>query len=173
MQEAPPRRRYTMCESPRVPPATVRFISAAWWWFAGGIILGGALALSKGGWLPAWLLLWKAAHVHALAVGWAAQWVFGIAFWLYPGWGSERTSPRIERHTKALWVLLNVGTLLRVSGEGFLMMSPAGALRWVFVVGAMAQVCAGLWFVWLIRGRIRPARWIRRDLERQDTASRA
>ena len=72
-------------------------------------------------------------------VGLAPQWVFGIAFWIYPAWGSERTAPRFTRVMNGCWLLLNTGTLVRAIGEG----SKDLALRidWmhsVFGVGALA-----------------------------------
>ncbi len=145
-----------------MPPATIRFIRAAWTWFAIGLALGGVLALAKVGWLPPSLLRLRATHVHLLAVGWAVQWVFGIAFWIYPGFGHERTGPAVERASRACWWLLNAGVVGRALSEALLDagegLAPAPV---VFVASAAAEVAAGLVFLGLIRRRIRGARWIR------------
>lgn len=51
------------------------------------LVLGGALAglaLSGAGGLPPVLLVLRPLAWHLLAVGWATQLIFGVAFWMFP-----------------------------------------------------------------------------------------
>jgi len=149
-----------------VPTATVRFVRMAWAWFLVGLGLGSLLVLAKIGWAPPRLLGLRATHIHVMAVGWLVQWVFGIAFWIYPAWGSERTGTGATRLMACCWVCLNGGTAVRALGEACYdpaWWPDAGALG--LALGGAAQIAAGVCFVVHIRGRIRGARWIRRQLE--------
>ncbi|MHC5021003.1 MAG: hypothetical protein ACYTGX_13015 [Planctomycetota bacterium] len=93
-----------------MPDVTTRLIKAAWVWFAVGLLLGGIMACAKADWISTRALGLRSTHFHILAVGWGMQWVFGIAFWIYPAWGSERTAPRFTRVMNGCWLLLNAGT---------------------------------------------------------------
>ncbi len=150
-----------------MPTVTTRLIKAAWLWFAVGLILGGIMSLAKADWITTRALGLRSTHLHILAIGWGAQWVFGIAFWIYPAWGAERTAPRFTRVMHVCWALLNLGTLVRAIGEGTVDLAfNVDGMRTVFAIGAMAQLVAGLVFVGVIWRRIRPRRWIREQMVR-------
>ena len=146
-----------------MPIATVRFVRAAWLWFLAGLLLGACVAGAKIGWLSPRLAGLRPAHVHVLALGWAVQWVFGIAFWIYPAFGSERSGPGPSRAMAVCFALLNGGVLVRAVGEAVFdcgVAREAGAVA--LAAGAAAQLVAGTIFVIVIRGRIRAAGWIER-----------
>jgi hypothetical protein len=148
-----------------MPPASVRFVRSAWSWFLLGLGLGAVLVGAKVGWLPPQWLGLRPAHVHVLTLGWAVQWVFGIAFWIYPAFGSERTGPGPTRAMASCWALLNAGVLVRACGEAAYdcgIARDAGA--WGLVAGSAAELVAAVLFVAIIRRRVRPAGWIRRAL---------
>lgn len=148
-----------------MPTASVRFVRAAWTWFLVGLATGALLTAAKIGWLSPRLLGLRAAHIHVLLLGWAVQWVFGIAFWIYPAFGSERTGPGPSRAMAACWGLLNGGVLVRACGEAAFdcgVAREAGA--WGLALGSAAQLAAAAIFVAVIRGRIRGPGWIRREM---------
>jgi hypothetical protein len=94
----------------------------------------------------------RPTYLHLLVVGWLTQLIFGIAFWLFPRYSSDR--PR--GHESLGWAaygFLNVGLVLRVLGE------PGAALRvlpgWLLVLSAVAQLIAGWTFVFAIWPRVK------------------
>jgi len=129
------------------------------------------MTLAKADWISTRVLGLRSTHLHVLAVGWGAQWIFGIAFWIYPAWGSERSAPRFTRVMNLCWGLLNAGTLVRAIGEGVNDMAfRVEGMRPLFAAGALAQAAAGLVFVVVIWRRIRPRRWIREQMKRDRLA---
>jgi cbb3-type cytochrome oxidase subunit 1 len=54
--------------------------------------------------------------IHLLVMGWATQMIFGVAHWMFPRAGKDRTFGSAWLGWTAFWGL-NVGLLLRVVGE--------------------------------------------------------
>lgn len=106
---------------------------------AAGLVAGTASTL----WLP---------QLHFLTVGWLTQLIFGVAFWLFPNPGPDKTASG-----RAVWVAyggLNAGLLLRLACEPALV---SGAVqRWGLVVSAGLQWGASLLLVTHFWGRVRP-----------------
>ncbi len=128
-------------------------IRAAWTWFVIGLLMGAALMIFKI-WLPTsrWWVL-RVAHVHVLVFGFGAQWIMGIAYWIYP-----RRGKRFGMHDRGVaicWALLNAGMLLRaIFGPCFAAgLSPAFTGP-SLLVGSLMQALAGIMFVPLIWKRI-------------------
>lgn len=140
-----------------MPVASALFVKSAWTWFVAGIALGAALAFHKAtGWRPDLAARIYSTHVHLLLVGFVAQWIMGIAFWLYPR--GERTgfAPH-HRRVLVAWALLNTGVLARAVAEA-MVLSPAlqtwKAWWGVYLAATGFQALAGLLYVTAIWGRI-------------------
>ena len=85
-------------------------------------------------------------YIHLLVFGWLTQLVFGVAFWLFPTYSTEK-----PRGSEALgwWTygLLNVGLMLRAIAEPIQSVQPNPITGWTLVGAAAIQFCAGLTFV--------------------------
>lgn len=55
-------------------------------------------------------------YVHAIAVGWLTQLIFGVAFWLFPIESRQKPRPD-ERPMWAVYFLLNAGMVGRAVAE--------------------------------------------------------
>ncbi len=85
-------------------------------------------------------------YFHLFLVGWVAQLIFGIVFWLFPKYSKEQ--PR--GFTWLGWttyLLLNLGLILRVFGEPANAARPGQIWGWLLTVSAVLQWLAGLAFV--------------------------
>jgi len=91
-------------------------------------------------------------YLHLLVVGWLTQLIFGIAFWLFPRYSSERPRGN-EGLGWAGYGFLNVGLLLRVLGER--LPAPGASAGWLLVASAVAQLIAGWAFVVAIWPRVK------------------
>ncbi|MBI4493966.1 MAG: hypothetical protein HY690_14345 [Chloroflexi bacterium] len=138
-----------------MPEVTRLYVHAAWLYFLFGV-LSGAVFLANQGLtglrLPPGLV---ATHTHALLVGWAAQWVMGIAYWIYPRPPGTRAHPRAAR---AAFALLNLGLLLRLLAEPLGLVLPNPLLGPGLVASALLQATGALVFVASIWERIAPPR---------------
>ncbi len=87
-------------------------------------------------------------------VGWVAQLIFGIVFWMFPHYSKEK--PRgDERLGWLVFWLLNLGLLLRVIGEPAQAISPQPIWGWALALSAVFQWLAGLFFVINTWGRVK------------------
>ena len=107
-----------------------------------------AVLLSAGGilTLPAVFVGLGPVYFHLFMVGWVTELIFGVVFWLFPRFNKE--TPRGRPWLGwSVYVLLNLGLLLRVIAE------PLNALRvgevwgWLLPVSALLQWLAALVFV--------------------------
>ena len=85
-------------------------------------------------------------YIHLLVFGWLTQLVFGVVFWMFPKYSTEKAR---GSETLGWWtyILLNVGLLLRVVAEPVQSMNPNPVTGWMLVVSAVIQFFAGLTFV--------------------------
>ncbi len=83
-------------------------------------------------------------YLHLFVVGWITQFIFGIAFWMFPKY--SRGLPRgNERLAWLTYSLLNVGLLARAAGEPLVALGLT-AWGWLLVVSAVLQWTAGICF---------------------------
>jgi hypothetical protein len=76
-------------------------------------------------------------YVHVFMVGWVAQFIFGIVYWMFPRYSKEK--PRgSETLGWATYGLLNSGLALRTLGEPLHALQPAVGWGWV-----LALICRG------------------------------
>jgi hypothetical protein len=106
---------------------------------AGNPRLGGALAVPS---------------MHLLMVGGLTQMVFGVAWWMFP----VRSKGRGRGHPAFAWaafVLVNLGSLARVSGSLCLAYDAPSAGRALILTAAIALPAAAACFATMILGRLR------------------
>lgn len=138
-------------------PRLVRwFIKAAFVWLVAALIVRILIAFSAGT-LVSGL---NPVSWHMFLVGWLTQLIFGVAHWMFP---TLRTSEQARMRGKealmaAVWVLLNVGLLLRVVAEPLQAARPAPLWASALLVSALLQWLAGVGFVWNTWPRVRPPR---------------
>ncbi len=85
-------------------------------------------------------------YIHLLVFGWLTQLVFGVVFWMFPRYSTEK-----PRGSESLgwwtYLLLNVGLLLRAIAEPIQSVQPNPITGWGLVASAGMQLLAGLTFV--------------------------
>ncbi len=130
-----------------MPPLTRWHIKSAFVYLAAALLLGIALAMGAVVQLPLWLAYLSPVFYHLIMVGWVTQMIFGVIFWMFPI--VTRARPRgNEQVGWAVYILLNVGLLLRVLSEPLNAMEPRSAWGWVLVVSAVFQWLASVLFVY-------------------------
>lgn len=117
-----------------MPLLTRIFIKTALIYLALALALGIALALgAANGLFP--------VYIHLLVFGWLTQLIFGVVYWMFPKYSTEK--PR--GHESLGWVtyaLLNLGLILRAIAEPF-QTSPGTLL----VLSAILQWLSGVAFI--------------------------
>jgi len=96
---------------------------------------------------------WRPAYIHLIALGWATQMIFGVAYWMFP----RRGPVDAQRAPRAGWLCfgaLNLGLLARVASEPLLAMRPTPAAQGLAVVAAVLQLTAVLAFTWIAWPRV-------------------
>jgi len=114
-----------------------------------------ALALGAG--LDAGLLpeAFRPVFYHLFVLGGVAQFIFGVAWWMFPPLSRERPRGN-EAAGWAGFVLLNAGMLLRAVAEPAVALSPAPWARVLLLLSAAALVAAGCVFAGLLWPRVKP-----------------
>ncbi len=128
-----------------MPTLTRVFVKTSLLYLLAGLLTGVMLALR--GWvrLPPLLTVLSPVYFHLLMLGWIAQLIFGVVYWMFPKYSKEAPRGR-EWLAWTVYGLLNTGLLLRAVAE------PAQAVYgggWggVLVISAVLQWLAGLGFV--------------------------
>ena len=128
-----------------MPTLTRWFLKTSLIHLSAALIVGLALAIGPTGILTVPVGIGP-LYFHLFMVGWVAQLIFGIVYWLFPKYSRE-----LPRGRSWLgWVtygLLNVGLFLRVVGEPTNAARPGEFLGWLLTASAVLQWLAGLAFV--------------------------
>ena len=96
--------------------------------------------------LPPQLMSLRPVYLHLLMVGWVTQLIMGVAYWMFPKYSKE--SPRgSERLGWLIFILLNLGLIIRTIGEPLAVLQPESGMSWLLVVSAVCQLAAGWMFV--------------------------
>ncbi len=133
-----------------MPPLSRWSIRAALGYLALGFTLGALILAAKGVALPAWLWRWLPAHIEFLMIGWTAQLVMGVGFWILPRFSHGPA----RGNEPAAWlaiVLLNAGIWLVALGS--LLGAPPAAVP----AGRAAEAGAALAFAVHVWPRVKPA----------------
>jgi hypothetical protein len=79
-------------------------------------------------------------------VGWVAQLIFGVVYWMFPRYSKDK--PRgSEGLALATFALLNIGLVCRVVGEPIHSLWPTATWGWLVALSAILQWVAGMLFV--------------------------
>ncbi len=128
-----------------MPTLTRFFVKTSLVYLVAALLVGFLLAAPSAFPLPAAVTLLAPTYFHLLMVGWMAQLIFGIVYWMFPK--DTKEQPRgNETLAWAVYVLLNAGLLLRVFGEP-LHALVGGYAGWLLALSAFLQWLAGLGFV--------------------------
>ncbi len=134
-----------------MPRLTRWFLRAALIHWIVALLLGWILGLGRVVTLPPWLAAANPVYFHLFMVGGVAQFIIGVAWWMFPALSKER-----PRGNEALaWVvffLLNGGLVLRVICEPWVAVDPQPIARWGLLGSAVAMVAAG----WIVVGLLWP-----------------
>ncbi len=93
-------------------------------------------------------------YIHLLVVGWLTQLIFGVIYWMFPiiRRGNLRGDLRLAW---AMYILLNVGLILRAICEPWHTLSQDSVSGAGLVLSAVLQVIAGYLFVVVCWPRVR------------------
>ncbi|RME76378.1 MAG: hypothetical protein D6784_06000 [Chloroflexi bacterium] len=115
-------------------------------YLAAALLVGLGLAARGLGYVPAWWTALSPVYFHLFMVGWVAQLIFGVVYWMFPKY-SQAHPHGSERAWLAVYWCLNAGLLLRAVAEPMLTLWPVVGWRWGVAVSALLQWTAGLLFV--------------------------
>lgn len=137
-----------------MPRLTRYFIKTALIYLAVALALGVLLAARSAWDLPAEISAFSPVFFHVLMVGWAAQLIFGMLFWMLPRYSKER--PR--GNEKLVWfayVSINLGLVLRVIGEPVNSLQADWGLGWWLALSAGLQLLGGWAFILAVWPRVK------------------
>jgi cbb3-type cytochrome oxidase subunit 1 len=137
-----------------MPAVTRWFIKAGLAYFVAALVLGVILAAPAIVSMPPAVAVWGPVYFHLLMVGWVAQLIFGVVYWMFPRYSREKPHGS-EGLAVATFVLLNIGLVLRAIGEPIHSIWPAAAWGWLVALSAIAQWLAGMMFVINTWGRVK------------------
>jgi uncharacterized membrane protein HdeD (DUF308 family) len=129
-----------------MPALTRWFIKSALAYFIVALLLGVALAMPAVFAVPPALAVLTPVYWHLFMVGWVAQLIFGVVYWMFPRYSKEK--PRgSETLARATYGLLNLGLILRAIAEPLHALEPAAHWGWLVALSAVLQWLAGVAFV--------------------------
>jgi Cytochrome C and Quinol oxidase polypeptide I len=129
-----------------MPPLARWFVRTALVYFVAALLVGVALMLRLIIDLPPVFGALQPVYFHLLMVGWVAQLIFGVVYWMFPKYSADR--PRgSERLGWATFWLLNIGLVLRAIGEPLTAVRPGLGAGGLLAASAVLQLLAGWAFV--------------------------
>jgi len=137
-----------------MPTLTRWFIKSALVYFVAALLIGVVLTARPILALPPALAALAPAYLHLLMVGWITQLIFGVVFWMFPRYSSEKPRGNESLALATYW-LLNLGLILRAAGEPMHALAPDIGWGWLLAASAVMQWLAGLGFVVNTWGRVK------------------
>jgi hypothetical protein len=129
-----------------MPVLTRWFVKSALAYFVGALLLGVGVALPAVLPVPPAVGALGPVYFHFFMVGWVAQLIFGVVYWMFPRY--SKAHPRgSETLGWATCGLLNVGLLVRAVAEPLHALQPAQGWGWLLALSAVLQWLAGVAFV--------------------------
>ena len=129
-----------------MPRLTRYFIKTALLYLALALVLGVLLAARAAFDLPAEFAALSPVFFHVFMVGWAAQLIFGMLFWMLPKYSKERPRGN-ETLAWMAYILVNLGLVLRVFGEPLNTLRAEWNLGWLLTISAVLQLIGGWAFI--------------------------
>ena len=128
-------------------PALSRwFVKSALAYLVGALQLGVAVAMPAIFTAPPAIVALGPVYFHFFMVGWVAQLIFGVVYWMFPRYSKEK-SRGSEPLGWATYGLLNIGLVLRAFAEPLHAVQPTAGWGWVLALSAILQWLAGVTFV--------------------------
>lgn len=115
-------------------------------YLAAAMLLGLLLAVRSSIDLPPELLALSPVYFHLFMVGWVAQLIFGMLFWMLPKYSREKPRGH-EQLAWAAYLLINAGLILRVIGEPLNATQSEWGVGWLLALSALLQLIGGWAFV--------------------------
>ena len=137
-----------------MPPLTRWYVKTALLYFIAALTVGVALAAQSVVELPPFVAALSPVYFHLFMLGWVAQLIFGIVFWLFPTHTKEQPRGSVPL-AQATYLLLNAGLALRVAGEPLNALLEGGAWGWMLALSAVLQWLAGMAFIANTWGRVK------------------
>ena len=137
-----------------MPTLSRWFIKSALVYFVAALVVAVALAIQAPLNLPSAIGSLMPVYLHLFMVGWIAQFIFGVIYWMFPKFSKEE--PRgSEVLARATYGLINVGLILRAVGEPVQALQPQAGWGWLLALSAILQWLGGLAFVFNTWGRVK------------------
>lgn len=127
-----------------MPRWAVWYIRASFFHLLFGGLWGALLLATKGQGSDLWA--YRGWHVDIMLFGWLTQFIWGVAFWIFPRFWTQRGR---EELIPWVWGLLNAGVLMSMLG---VVLRSAG---WRFLGHAAITAAAAL-FLWHAWPRVKP-----------------
>jgi hypothetical protein len=137
-----------------MPRLTRYFIKTALIYLAAALLLGLLLMLRATVDLPPELLALSPVYFHLFMVGWVAELIFGMLFWMLPKYSREKPRGH-EQLAWATYILINVGLILRVIGEPLNAVHVEWGLGWLLALSALLQLIGGWAFIGAVWPRVK------------------
>lgn len=137
-----------------MPTLSRWFIKIGMLYFVVGLMIGGLLLTQPiMEWSPKVQAL-RPVYLHFLFIGWVTQIIMGVGYWMFPKY--SKTNPRgNETLGWAIFILLNLGLILRAIGEPAMVIAPQADLGWMLAVASICLLLAGWGFIFNTWGRIK------------------
>jgi ferredoxin len=138
----------------KMPVLSRWFIKIGMLYFVSGLMLA-ALLLAQPvmGW-SASLQVLRPVYLHFLFIGWVTQIIMGVGYWMFPKYSKD--NPRgSEKLGWAVFILLNLGLILRAIGEPIATLDREAGLGWMLAVASLCLLLAGWGFIFNTWGRIK------------------
>ncbi len=128
-----------------MPPLTRWFLKSALAYLVMSLLIGVTLAAQEALRLPSAVAALNPVYVHLFMVGFVAQMIFGVAFWMFPR--SSKDAPRgSERLALVTYIALNAGLIARTVAEPLLALRPGAVWAAILILSAVFQWLAALAF---------------------------
>lgn len=137
-----------------MPMLTRWFIKVGMLYFIGGLMIGTVMLLQPMmGWSTRLQVL-RPVYLHFLFIGWVTQLIMGVGYWMFPKY--SKANPRgSETIGWGVFILLNIGLILRAIGEPLVVLHPDANLGWTLATASLCLLLAGWGFIFNTWGRVK------------------
>jgi len=137
-----------------MPKLSRWFIKAGLIYFVLSLLLGIGLKVQPEFTLFNFLAYFTPVYYHLLVIGWITQIIMGVSHWMFPRFSKE--NPRgYELLGWLAFACLNLGLVLRIFSEPFILSHPSILLKTIVIFSAALQWSAGILYAVHIWGRIK------------------